>query len=205
MATLVLLRHGESQWNLENRFTGWVDVPLSPKGEQEAQEAGRKLHGHHFDKAYTSVLQRAQKTLEYVLEALWTAGPAGRARPGAQRAPLRRSPRAEQGRDGGEVRCRSGPPVASQLRHPSPGRGEPEGHRGPHAALLRGEDRPGAEGRQEHHHRRPRQQPALHRHASRQADPATSAGAQPSPTGVPLIYEFDNKMEVVAKQELKTA
>ncbi|MHB2019188.1 MAG: 2,3-bisphosphoglycerate-dependent phosphoglycerate mutase [Candidatus Xenobia bacterium] len=70
MATLVLLRHGESQWNLENRFTGWVDVPLSPKGEQEAQEAGRKLQGFHFDRAYTSVLQRAQKTLDFVLSAL---------------------------------------------------------------------------------------------------------------------------------------
>lgn len=68
MATLVLLRHGESQWNLENRFTGWVDVPLSPKGEQEARQAGELLKGTRFDVAYTSNLQRAQKTLASVLE-----------------------------------------------------------------------------------------------------------------------------------------
>lgn len=68
MARLVLLRHGESQWNLENRFTGWVDVPLSPKGEQEARAAGEKLKGFRFDQAYTSVLKRAIDTLSLVLE-----------------------------------------------------------------------------------------------------------------------------------------
>ena len=68
MARLVLLRHGESQWNLENRFTGWVDVPLSPKGEQEARAAGEKLKGFWFDRAYTSVLKRAIDTLRIVLE-----------------------------------------------------------------------------------------------------------------------------------------
>ncbi len=68
MARLVLLRHGESQWNLENRFTGWVDVPLSPKGEQEARAAGGKLKGFRFDRAYTSVLKRAIDTLRIVLE-----------------------------------------------------------------------------------------------------------------------------------------
>jgi 2,3-bisphosphoglycerate-dependent phosphoglycerate mutase len=72
MAYLVLLRHGESQWNLENRFTGWVDVPLSPKGEEEARQAGEKLKGAEirFDRAFTSVLQRAIRTLEIVLEVL---------------------------------------------------------------------------------------------------------------------------------------
>jgi 2,3-bisphosphoglycerate-dependent phosphoglycerate mutase len=72
MASLVLLRHGESQWNLENRFTGWVDVPLSPKGEEEAQQAGEKLKaaGIRFDLAFTSVLQRAIRTLEIVLDVL---------------------------------------------------------------------------------------------------------------------------------------
>ncbi|MDE3036468.1 MAG: 2,3-bisphosphoglycerate-dependent phosphoglycerate mutase, partial [Nitrospirota bacterium] len=58
----------ESQWNLENRFTGWVDVPLSPKGEQEARAAGEKLKGFRFDRAYTSVLKRAIDTLRIVLE-----------------------------------------------------------------------------------------------------------------------------------------
>ena len=67
VAQMVLLRHGESQWNLENRFTGWVDVPLSRKGEQEAREAGQKLIGFRFDRAYTSVLKRAIDTLSIVL------------------------------------------------------------------------------------------------------------------------------------------
>ena len=67
MPNLVLIRHGESQWNLENRFTGWVDIPLSPKGEQEAKNAGDVLKGYTFDKGYTSVLQRAKKTLEIIL------------------------------------------------------------------------------------------------------------------------------------------
>jgi len=67
---LVLIRHGESQWNLENRFTGWVDVPLSPKGEQEAREAGNKLQAFKFDQAFTSVLSRAINTLGIVLEVL---------------------------------------------------------------------------------------------------------------------------------------
>jgi len=70
MARLVLLRHGESQWNLENRFTGWVDVPLSPRGIQEAQHAGKKLCGFKFDRAFTSVLARANETLRLVLEVI---------------------------------------------------------------------------------------------------------------------------------------
>ncbi len=70
MATLVLLRHGESQWNLENRFTGWVDVPLTEKGRAEARRAGELLRGIRFDQAYTSVLQRAIETLDIVLAIL---------------------------------------------------------------------------------------------------------------------------------------
>lgn len=70
MATLVLLRHGQSQWNLENKFTGWVDVPLTSEGAEEARRAGEKLKGFKFDVAYTSVLQRAQKTLEIVLDVI---------------------------------------------------------------------------------------------------------------------------------------
>ncbi|MGH7232401.1 MAG: 2,3-bisphosphoglycerate-dependent phosphoglycerate mutase [Nitrospiraceae bacterium] len=70
MSRLVLLRHGESQWNLENRFTGWVDVPLSPKGEQEARAAGGKLTGCRFDRAFASVLIRAIETLRIVLEVI---------------------------------------------------------------------------------------------------------------------------------------
>lgn len=69
MPQLVIIRHGQSQWNLENRFTGWVDVPLSAKGEQEARSAGDKLKGFVFDVAYTSALQRAQNTLQLAMEA----------------------------------------------------------------------------------------------------------------------------------------
>jgi 2,3-bisphosphoglycerate-dependent phosphoglycerate mutase len=69
MATLILLRHGESQWNLENRFTGWVDVPLSKRGEKEAEEAGGKLKAFRIDQAYTSVLRRAIDTLNLALKA----------------------------------------------------------------------------------------------------------------------------------------
>jgi 2,3-bisphosphoglycerate-dependent phosphoglycerate mutase len=67
---VVLLRHGESTWNKENRFTGWTDVDLSPAGVEEAHEAGRLLarEGFTFDLAYTSVLKRAIKTLDIVLD-----------------------------------------------------------------------------------------------------------------------------------------
>jgi len=68
MPNVILVRHGESQWNLENRFTGWVDVPLSSKGIEEARSAGQKLKNYKFDKAYTSVLQRANRTLDIILE-----------------------------------------------------------------------------------------------------------------------------------------
>ena len=74
MKQLVLIRHGESQWNLENRFTGWVNIPLSPKGEQEAREAGEKLRAYRFDHAFTSVLTRAIKTLEIVLDVIGQSG-----------------------------------------------------------------------------------------------------------------------------------
>lgn len=70
MPRLVLLRHGESTWNREDRFTGWTDVDLSAKGRDQAQEAGRILrkHGFTFDIAYTSVLKRAIRTLWIVLD-----------------------------------------------------------------------------------------------------------------------------------------
>ncbi|MDE0404777.1 MAG: 2,3-bisphosphoglycerate-dependent phosphoglycerate mutase [Nitrospira sp.] len=74
MKHVVLIRHGESQWNLENRFTGWVDVPLSSRGEQEAREAGEKLRTFRFDHAFTSVLTRAIRTLEIVLDVIGQSG-----------------------------------------------------------------------------------------------------------------------------------
>lgn len=68
MAKLVIFRHGQSLWNLENKFTGWVDVELSPKGVDEARQAGLKLNGYAFDYAYASDLKRAQNTLKLALE-----------------------------------------------------------------------------------------------------------------------------------------
>ena len=67
-AKLVIVRHGQSEWNAQNRFTGWVNVDLAPKGIAEAKEAGEKLKGFKFDKGFTSVLLRAQKTLQLALE-----------------------------------------------------------------------------------------------------------------------------------------
>ena len=70
MHKLVLIRHGESEWNKENRFTGWKDVDLSPKGREEAKAAGQllKAEGFTFDEAYTSVLKRAIRTLWIILD-----------------------------------------------------------------------------------------------------------------------------------------
>ena len=70
MLKLVLVRHGESQWNLENKFTGWTDVELSERGVNEAKEAGKVLKekGYQFDLAYTSVLKRANDTLDLILK-----------------------------------------------------------------------------------------------------------------------------------------
>ena len=72
MYKLVLIRHGESTWNLENRFTGWTDVDLTPTGIAQAQTAGRllKAEGYEFDVAYTSVLKRAIHTLWHTLDAM---------------------------------------------------------------------------------------------------------------------------------------
>ena len=70
MAKLVLVRHGQSLWNLEDRFTGWVDVPLTEKGRDEAKRAGERLADVRFDVAYTSALSRAQETLQIILHVL---------------------------------------------------------------------------------------------------------------------------------------
>ena len=70
MPNLILIRHGQSLWNLENRFTGWVNVPLTEKGRQEALGAAEKLSGMRIDVAYTSALKRAKDTLSIILESL---------------------------------------------------------------------------------------------------------------------------------------
>lgn len=71
---LVLIRHGESVWNKKGLFTGWIDIGLSPTGEKEAKKAGYLLRGYTFDKAYTSVLKRAVKTLALVLKEIPARG-----------------------------------------------------------------------------------------------------------------------------------
>ena len=68
MVTLVLIRHGQSLWNAENKFTGWTDIGLSEKGIKEAQDAGKKLEDVEFDVVHTSALIRAQKTAEIIIE-----------------------------------------------------------------------------------------------------------------------------------------
>ena len=70
MSTLVLLRHGQSQWNLENRFTGWTDVPLTERGRADALKTAETLKDFHFDVAFTSKLQRAADTLTIILDHL---------------------------------------------------------------------------------------------------------------------------------------
>jgi 2,3-bisphosphoglycerate-dependent phosphoglycerate mutase len=67
MTKLVLVRHGQSVWNLQNRFTGWIDVPLSPKGIREAKQAGKILADYSFDVIYTSTLIRAHHTLYEIM------------------------------------------------------------------------------------------------------------------------------------------
>ena len=92
MAKLVLLRHGESLWNAENRFTGWTDIDLSNLGRAQAREAGKQLLETKvaFDLTFTSVLKRAIRTLWLVLDEI------GQSFLAAQRASLRRFARIEQ-------------------------------------------------------------------------------------------------------------
>ena len=75
MPTLVLVRHGQSLWNLEDRFTGWVDVPLTDLGREEARRAGQLLKDFKFDVAYTSNLARAQNTLALIQESMGVSLP----------------------------------------------------------------------------------------------------------------------------------
>ncbi|HAS35477.1 MAG TPA: 2,3-bisphosphoglycerate-dependent phosphoglycerate mutase [Flavobacteriales bacterium] len=70
MAQLVIIRHGQSEWNLLNKFTGWVDVDLSPNGVVEAKAAAEKVKALHFDGAFSSVLKRANRTLDILLEGI---------------------------------------------------------------------------------------------------------------------------------------
>jgi 2,3-bisphosphoglycerate-dependent phosphoglycerate mutase len=79
-ATLTLVRHGQSVWNLQNRFTGWVDVPLTEKGRAEARRAGKLVRDIRFDRAYTSGLRRAQESLELMMDTYGRKLPVARSR-----------------------------------------------------------------------------------------------------------------------------
>ena len=81
MGTLILIRHGQSQWNRENRFTGWVDVPLTDAGREEARRGAAAIRGLRIDHAFTSSLQRAQETLKIMLDTI-----------GQPNVPIERSP-----------------------------------------------------------------------------------------------------------------
>ena len=105
MKRIVLLRHGQSQWNLENRFTGWTDVDLTEQGLEEARKAGEllKKEGFKFGMAYTSYLKRAIKTLNNVIDAMnadWI--PVQKSWRLNEKA-LRHAPRPQQERDGCQV------------------------------------------------------------------------------------------------------
>ena len=114
---LVLVRHGQSEWNLKNLFTGWRDVDLTEQGVKEAREAGRKLkaQGIGFDVAYTSALKRAQRTLELVLEEMGGERFADVETPGVERARLWRPVGIEQGRCAQEMGRGAGAHLAPLL------------------------------------------------------------------------------------------
>ena len=121
MPTLVLLRHGQSQWNLENRFTGWWDVDLSDKGIDEARAAGALMRdtGLDFDCCFTSVLTRAIRTLHLGAPRDGPAVAAGDQGLAPQRAPLWRADRAQQAGDDRQGRRRTGQDLAPLVRHPA--------------------------------------------------------------------------------------
>lgn len=119
MKSIVLLRHGESIWNKENRFTGWTDVDLTEKGVAEAYRAGNLLKekGYVFNKAYTSYLKRAVKTLKLCIGSHGPRLDPGGEELDAERETLRIATRVEQERDRPKVWRRAGLDLASQLRY----------------------------------------------------------------------------------------
>ena len=121
--TLVLVRHGQSEWNLKNLFTGWRDVDLTELGREEAKTGGEKLkaRGLKFDIAFTSALKRAQKTNDIILDALGQSESEDHPRPGAERARLWRPLRPQQGRCPQEMGRGAGAYLAPLLRRPPPG------------------------------------------------------------------------------------
>ena len=184
--SLTLVRHGQSTWNLENRFTGWTDVGLTPQGEQEALTGGQLLRdrGFTYDVAYTSVLKRAIKTLWIIQETMeleWIpvirAWQLNERHYGALQGLNKSETAAKYGEEQVQIWRRSygvRPPALDpdDPRHPRfdrryanlarrrhPGLRMPGRHRGPHAALLAQRHRPGHSGRATSAGGGPRQQP----------------------------------------------
>ena len=227
MPRLILVRHGQSQWNLENRFTGWWDVDLTDKGEDEARAAGQLL-------AEKGMLPDARLHLVPDPRDPHAAFRAGGCRAAvdprnqglaAERAPLWRADRARQGRDRGQARRRPGQDLAPQLRHSAAAAGsglassiwrsdpryagiadprdrEPEGHHRPRAALLRRRDRCRALKAGETvlvsaHGNSLR---ALVKHLSGISD-AEITGLE-IPTGQPIVYELDDDLAALERYYL---
>ena len=118
---LVLLRHGQSEWNLKNLFTGWRDVDLSPAGVEETKQAGRRMkaQGIAFDLVFTSALIRAQRTLQLALAgdgAHWVAGREIRLSTSATTAILLASTRTMRARSGAKSRSTFGGAATTSIR-----------------------------------------------------------------------------------------
>jgi 2,3-bisphosphoglycerate-dependent phosphoglycerate mutase len=180
MALLVLVRHGESQWNLENRFTGWVDVPLTDTGRREAARAGELLKGTPFDLAYSSVLRRANETLEIILRGVGQTD-----LPVVKDEALNERHYGElQGLNKAETAKKYGDEQVHIWRRsydvPPPGGESLKDSRGAHAALLRSGHRAAGRRRQERAGYRARQLAAVDRHAARPSDPRAGPRASTS-------------------------
>ena len=220
-STLILLRHGESEWNAKNLFTGWVDVDLNAKGEAEAQRGGELLveAGLLPDVVHTSLLKRAIRTAQIALIDGRASLDPDAALVAAERAPLRRA--AGQGQGGDARRVRRGAvhglaPLATTCRRPrsdattrtrtSTTRATRACRRtrGPATECLKDvllralpvlvrRDRAGPAGRQGHAGRRARQLAARDRQAPRPIGDAEVVSLN-IPTGIPLVYELDDDL-----------
>jgi phosphoglycerate mutase, BPG-dependent, family 1 len=141
MSRLVLVRHGQSQWNLENRFTGWVDVDLTEKGREEARNAGVKLADMTFDRAFVSGLRRAADTLSLILQETGQNQCPITADPALNERIVRGIARPEQRRNGRSIWGRSSSSMATELRYTATRWREPQGYSSTGSTLLQGDDR----------------------------------------------------------------
>ena len=180
---LVLLRHGQSEWNLKNLFTGWKDPDLSPLGVEEAKEAGRRLKSARPRLRHRLHFGAGARAAHAGADARRTRPdrPRRSARSGAQRAPLRRPLRTQQGRRAQEVGRGAGSPVAAQLRRPTARRREPQGHGRARASLLLPDHSARGAPRRARPRLRPRQQPARAGDGARPPDAADDSRAWRSP------------------------